>query len=69
MVYILKSIGIFVFECIYQHRIMIWRFLARLPENRESYESLLQQGLHPQLRDFRKKFPLKSDNMSKVMEK
>lgn len=48
---------------------MIWRFLLRLPENRESYESLLQMGLHSQIRDFRRKFPLKSDSLSRSMEK
>lgn len=48
---------------------MIWRFLLRLPENRESYESMLQMGLHAQIRDFRRKFPLKSDSLSRSMEK
>ena len=48
---------------------MIWRFLLKLPENREGYESLLLQGLHPEMRQFKKKFPLKSDKLSKMMEK
>lgn len=52
-----------------KHRTMIWRFLLRLPENRESYESMLQMGLHPQIREFRRKFPLKSDSLSRSMEK
>ncbi len=50
-------------------RTMIWRFLLRLPENRESYESMLQMGLHSQVREFRRKFPLKSESLSRSMEK
>ncbi|KAJ3058129.1 TBC1 domain member 31, partial [Podochytrium sp. JEL0797] len=52
-----------------EYRTMIWRFLLKLPENREAYETLLERGIHPSVQDFRKKFPLKSDRLSKSMEK
>ncbi|KAI8607774.1 hypothetical protein BC830DRAFT_1157806 [Chytriomyces sp. MP71] len=51
------------------YRTMIWRFLLKLPENREAYETLLEKGIHPSLKDFRKKFPLKSDRIAKSMER
>ncbi|KAJ3029901.1 TBC1 domain member 31, partial [Rhizophlyctis rosea] len=50
-------------------RTYIWRYLLHLPENRESYESLLAQGIHPSFKDFRKKYPLKSERVGKSMEK
>ncbi|KAJ3294809.1 TBC1 domain member 31 [Borealophlyctis nickersoniae] len=36
---------------------------------KESYEALLDQGMHPSVKDFRKKFPLKSDRLAKSMER
>ncbi|TPX64138.1 hypothetical protein SpCBS45565_g06095 [Spizellomyces sp. 'palustris'] len=50
-------------------RTLIWRFLLHLPENRDSYESLLEQGVHPSVKDFRKRFPLKSGRSLKSMER
>jgi hypothetical protein len=52
-----------------QYRPLIWRFLLKLPENRASYEALLDQGTHPSFRDFRVKYPLKSDRGAKSMER
>jgi WD40 repeat protein len=52
-----------------QFRPLIWRYLLKLPENRASYEALLEQGTHPSFRDFRLKFPLKSDRAAKSMER
>ncbi|ORY31167.1 hypothetical protein BCR33DRAFT_724099 [Rhizoclosmatium globosum] len=51
------------------YRTMVWRFLLKLPENREAYETLLDKSLHPSVKDFRKKFPLKSDRLAKSIEK
>jgi hypothetical protein len=51
------------------YRQLIWRFLLKLPENRSGYEALLDQGIHPSFKDFRQKYPLKSDRMTKSMEK
>ncbi|KAI8915528.1 hypothetical protein BC831DRAFT_432109 [Entophlyctis helioformis] len=52
-----------------QYRPLIWRFLLKLPESRAGYEALLDQGVHPSFKDFRKRFPLKSDRKAKSMEK
>ncbi|KAI8894406.1 WD40-repeat-containing domain protein [Globomyces pollinis-pini] len=51
------------------YRPLIWRFLLKLPENRGGYESLLNQGTHPSFKNFRKKYPLKSDRAAKSMER
>ncbi|KAJ3407502.1 TBC1 domain member 31 [Chytriomyces hyalinus] len=51
------------------YRTMIWRFLLKLPENRDAYEILLEKGIHSSVKDFRKKFPLKSDRIAKSMER
>ena len=50
-------------------RNLIWRFLLKLPENRSSYEALLDQGTHPSFKDFRQKYPIKSDRLAKSMER
>jgi hypothetical protein len=52
-----------------QYRQMIWRYILKLPENRAGYEALLNQGTHSSFKDFRKKFPLKSDKAAKSMER
>ncbi|RKO82738.1 hypothetical protein BDK51DRAFT_30230, partial [Blyttiomyces helicus] len=52
-----------------EYRLLIWRFLLQLPENRDSYEALLDQGTHPAFLDFRKKFPLRSERLAKSMER
>lgn len=52
-----------------QYRTLIWRFLLKLPENRGGYEALLDQGTHPSFKDFRKRYPLKSDRVSRSMER
>ncbi|KAI8850295.1 hypothetical protein BC829DRAFT_389720 [Chytridium lagenaria] len=48
---------------------LIWRFLLRLPENRDSYEALLGKGTHPAYRDFRSNIPIKSERLAKSMER
>ncbi|KAI9203502.1 uncharacterized protein BJ171DRAFT_509794 [Polychytrium aggregatum] len=52
-----------------KYRILIWRFLLRLPENYEAYQALMQLGPHPVVKEFRRKFPLKSERLNKSMEK
>nr|KAJ3421654.1 TBC1 domain member 31 [Polyrhizophydium stewartii] len=42
---------------------------SSLPENRAGYEALLDQGVHPVFKDFRKRFPLRSDRAAKSMER
>ncbi|KAJ3209747.1 TBC1 domain member 31 [Dinochytrium kinnereticum] len=52
-----------------KYRSLIWRFLLRLPENRDSYEALLEKGVHPSYKDFRRNFPIKSERLAKSMER
>lgn len=40
-----------------------------MPENRGGYEALLDQGTHPSFKDFRKRYPLKSDRVARSMER
>ncbi|KAI9331207.1 rab-GTPase-TBC domain-containing protein [Obelidium mucronatum] len=51
------------------YRTMIWRFLLKLPENREAYDTLLEKSIHPSVKEFRKNFPLKSERLAKSIEK
>jgi hypothetical protein len=68
MDHILISIGILKLVFLY-YRPLIWRYLLKLPENRAGYEALLDQGTNASFKDFRKKFPLKSDRGAKSMER
>ncbi|TPX37151.1 hypothetical protein SmJEL517_g01058 [Synchytrium microbalum] len=52
-----------------RYRTLIWRFLLKLPENREAFDVLMSRGIHPAVKDFRKRFPLKSDRLAKTMER
>lgn len=52
-----------------KYRPLIWRFLLHLPENRDSYESLMSKSTHPALKGFREKFPLKSERLARSLER
>lgn len=52
-----------------EYRTLIWRFLLRTPENRDAYESLMDRGINPSLKHFRKEYPLKSERLLKSMER
>ncbi|KAJ3008178.1 TBC1 domain member 31, partial [Thoreauomyces humboldtii] len=52
-----------------KYRTLIWRVLARLPENRASYEALLEAGTHRSWKDFRTAFPVRSDRVAQSMER
>ncbi|KAJ3147855.1 TBC1 domain member 31 [Geranomyces michiganensis] len=51
------------------YRMLIWRILAALPENRPSYEALLDGGVHFVWKDFRAKFPIGSDRLATSMDR
>ena len=46
-----------------KYRTLIWRYLLSLPLNREVFENLLKQGVHPAFKDLRKKYPIKSERL------
>jgi hypothetical protein len=50
-------------------RILIWRFLLQLPENRTAFDALASKEIHPSLRNFRQKFPMKSERVARALEK
>ncbi|KAI9105257.1 hypothetical protein DFS34DRAFT_598702 [Phlyctochytrium arcticum] len=52
-----------------KYRSLIWRFLLRVPENHDSYEALLKQGVHPSTVEFRRRFPIKSGRVTRSMER
>eukprot|EP00937_MAST-01D_sp_MAST-1D-sp2_P004524 g4524.t1 len=43
-----------------KYRPVVWRFLLRLPENREAFSSLVQKGTHPAFAAIGQKFPVQS---------
>ncbi|KAJ3185626.1 TBC1 domain member 31 [Geranomyces variabilis] len=52
-----------------KYRTLIWRILAALPENRPSYEALVDGGAHFVWKDFRAKFPIDGDRVATSMER
>ncbi|KAI8587831.1 WD40-repeat-containing domain protein [Geranomyces variabilis] len=52
-----------------KYRTLIWRILAALPENRPSYEALIDGGAHFVWKDFRAKFPIDGDRLATSMER
>lgn len=47
----------------------IWKTLLKLPENFESYASLIERGTHPAYQDLAKKYPLKSQKCIRLLER
>lgn len=52
-----------------RYRFLIWRQLLRIPENATAYESLIARGPHPSMKGFEQKYPIKSQRISRAMEK
>ncbi|KXS18486.1 hypothetical protein M427DRAFT_211706 [Gonapodya prolifera JEL478] len=50
-----------------KYRTLIWRFLLRLPENREAYATLVERGVHPVAENIRRRFPMKSVRNERAM--
>ena len=47
----------------------IWKTLLKLPENYESYASLIERGIHPAFVDLIKKYPVKSQKCIRLLER
>lgn len=43
-----------------RYRLLIWRFLMRLPENRESFRNLVAKGVHPAFADLHERYPIQN---------
>jgi hypothetical protein len=52
-----------------KYRVLIWRYLLQLPENRSAYRALAEKVVHPSLSTFRSKFPMKSDRLARCTER
>ncbi len=47
----------------------IWKMLLKLPENYDSYASLVERGSHPAYVDLPKKYPVKSQKCIRMLER
>ena len=65
LVQILKCYG----EYPARYRMFIWKLLLKLPENYESYGSLIEKGVHPAFIDLHKKYPIKSQKCNRLLER
>jgi len=52
-----------------RYRMFIWKTLLKLPENYESYASLIERGTHPAYTNLAKKYPLKSQKCIRLLER
>eukprot|EP00501_MAST-03F_sp_TOSAG23-6_P000809 GSMAST32.ASY1.ANO1.839.1 assembled CDS len=43
-----------------KHRLLCWRFLLRLPENRVAFDALRQRGIHPAFKSLSDRYPIKN---------
>lgn len=43
-----------------RYRVLIWRYLLRLPENSESFSDLVRRGVHPAYEDLYERYPVRA---------
>lgn len=43
-----------------KYRALTWRYLLKLPLNREAFQGMLNRGVHPVFKDLHKRFPVSS---------
>ena len=48
-----------------KHRMLIWKYLLRLPENAEAFAALMAKGTHPAYANLASKYPLRSESLLK----
>ena len=46
-----------------KYRMLIWRFLLRLPENHDAFRNLVAKGVHPAFANLHKQFPMEDTRM------
>ncbi|XXQ38449.1 TBC1 domain family member 31 [Plasmodiophora brassicae] len=51
-----------------EYRTIIWRFLMRLPENRDQYAAFENKGLHPALKLLHKQYPLQDRRLFRQLQ-
>jgi hypothetical protein len=52
-----------------KYRLLIWKVLLQLPENRTAFRALSDKEIHPTLKNFRSRYPMKSERLAKSLEK
>lgn len=52
-----------------KYRVLVWRFLLRLPENREAFDTLVGRGVHHVLYDLHRRYPIADSNLFRKLEK
>ena len=43
-----------------KYRTLTWKYLLRLPLNKQAFQALLSRGVHPVYKDLHKRFPVAS---------
>ena len=43
-----------------KYRTLTWKYLLKLPLNKEAFQGLLSRGVHPAFKDLHKRFPVAS---------
>ena len=43
-----------------KYRTLTWKYLLKLPLNKDAFQALLNKGVHPAFRDLHKRFPVAS---------
>lgn len=46
-----------------KYRVLVWRFLLRLPKNEDAFMVLVKKGKHPSFAQLREQYPLKDERM------
>ena len=49
-------------------RILIWKFLLRLPHNEEQYSQLLSRGIHPAFAALSERYPVKDGRLLRQLQ-
>lgn len=52
-----------------KYRLLIWRFLLRLPENHEAFRNLVARGVHPSCEDLHERYPIKDQRLFRKLRR
>ena len=52
-----------------KYRLLVWRFLLRLPENSSAFAALVHKGPHPAFKSFRQSFPIRNKRLLNKLER
>ena len=52
-----------------KYRAFIWRSLLQLPANHTAYSALLERGTHPAYTNLHRDYPIRSQKLSRVLQR